>query len=61
MAVTLSLALILAVVTGALIAARRVSFAVALFVWLSGFTLAGTSWGAPIARFLASLINAIHH
>ncbi|WP_042401529.1 hypothetical protein [Streptacidiphilus carbonis] len=61
MAVTLSLAFIFAVITGALIAAKRISAPAALFVWLSGFTLAGTSWGAPGAHFLASLISAIHH
>jgi len=59
--ITLSLAFVFAVVTIALVWAKRVGVLAALFVWLSGFTLAGTGMGVPVTHFLTALINAAAH
>ena len=61
MLITLSTAVFFGVVTIALIWSKKVSTATALFVWLSGFTVAGTGLAGPVNTLLAALVHAAHH
>ena len=61
MTLTISTALAFAVITIALIWSKKVGAGTALFVWLSGFTVAGTGLSGPVNAMLATLVHAIHH
>ncbi|MHA6762020.1 hypothetical protein [Streptacidiphilus sp. PAMC 29251] len=61
MLITLSLAFVTGAITVALIWSKKVGIGSGLFVWLSGFTLAGTGMGVPVTHFLAAMVTAIAH
>ncbi|MFJ8624253.1 hypothetical protein ACIRD3_15590 [Kitasatospora sp. NPDC093550] len=63
MIVSISSALLFAVITVVLVRAQRVSASSAVLVWLSGFTVAGTGLAAPVNSALTSLahyVSTIH-
>ena len=59
MLVTVSTAVLLAAVTGALVWFKRVSAGAALLVWLSGFTAASTGLAGPVNDLLNAAVHAI--
>ncbi|MER7579966.1 hypothetical protein [Kitasatospora sp. NPDC097691] len=59
MIVSISSALLFAVITVVLVRAQRVSVGSAVLVWLSGFTAAGTGLAKPVNGALASLANYV--
>lgn len=61
MLITLSTAFVFAVITLALIWAKKVSLGAAVFVWLSGFTLAGTGLAGPVNALIAAMVSVVHH
>ncbi|MEV6978741.1 hypothetical protein [Kitasatospora sp. NPDC093806] len=59
MLVTVSTALLFAVITIVLVRSQRVSSGAAALVWLSGFTAAGTGLARPVNDALTSLVNFV--
>ncbi|WP_371497854.1 hypothetical protein OG871_18030 [Kitasatospora sp. NBC_00374] len=59
MIVSVSTAFLFAVITGALIHAKRVGVGAALAVFLFGFTLASTGLAGPVNDLIAAAITAI--
>ncbi|MGW3179666.1 hypothetical protein ACWDD9_10415 [Kitasatospora sp. NPDC001119] len=63
MIVSVSSALLFAVITVVLVRAQRVSAGSAALVWLSGFTAAGTGLAGPVNSALGALahyVSTIH-
>lgn len=61
MFVTLSTAFVFALLTVALIWAKRLGMGAALVVWLSGFTAAATGAAGPVNSLIAALVHSIGH
>lgn len=61
MNVTLSAALLTGIITVILLATKRVGAASALFVWLSGFTVASTGFAGIVNQFLTAVAGILHH
>ncbi|MEV0187492.1 hypothetical protein AB0I39_03005 [Kitasatospora purpeofusca] len=59
MLVTVSTALLFALITIVLVRAQRVSAGAATLVWLSGFTAAGTGLARPVNDALTTLVGFI--
>jgi hypothetical protein len=57
--ITLSTAFVFALITALLIRANKVTVPTAVFVWLSGFTVAGTGLAHPVNTLLANVITTI--
>ncbi|MEV7934920.1 hypothetical protein AB0O82_02075 [Kitasatospora sp. NPDC088264] len=63
MAVSISSALLFAIITVVLVRSQRVSAGSAALVWLSGFTVAGTGLADPVNNALGALahyVSTIH-
>ncbi|MFJ9440480.1 hypothetical protein ACIRRH_01265 [Kitasatospora sp. NPDC101235] len=59
MAVTLSAAVLFALLSAVLIRDRRVSLPTALVLWLSGFTIASTGMADPVNNILATVTRIV--
>ncbi|HJD84161.1 MULTISPECIES: hypothetical protein [Kitasatospora] len=59
MIVTVSSALLFAIITVVLVRSQRVSAGSAVLIWLSGFTIAGTGLAGPVNSALDSIAHYV--